>query len=41
MEVQEPLRPYPAGEIAAYPMSTNVNRPGANDPSLREPINGA
>jgi putative SOS response-associated peptidase YedK len=35
-EIEQLLRPYPAKQMEAYPVSTNVNRPGANDPSLRE-----
>jgi putative SOS response-associated peptidase YedK len=39
--IEQLLRPYPAEEMEAYPVSTNVNRADANDPSLREPINNA
>ena len=28
------LRPYPAGEMEAYPVSTRVNKAGVNDPDL-------
>jgi putative SOS response-associated peptidase YedK len=32
------IRPYPAGEMEAYPVSTQVNSPGADDPALIEPL---
>jgi len=35
------LRPYPAGDMTAYPVSLRVNSPGADDPSCVVPTNAA
>lgn len=35
-EIEQLLRPYPADQMEAYPVGTEVNRPSANEPSLRE-----
>jgi putative SOS response-associated peptidase YedK len=32
------LEPYPADELRAYPVSTAVNNPATDDPSLVEPV---
>lgn len=32
--------PHPAAEMTAYPVSTRVNAPGNDDPSLVEPLDG-
>jgi len=32
------LRPYPAGDMTAYPVSLRVNSPGADDPSCVVPL---
>jgi putative SOS response-associated peptidase YedK len=32
------LEPYPAEEMTAYPVSTRVNDPANDDPSLVEPV---
>lgn len=35
------LEPYPAGEMRAYPVSTAVNDPSTDEPSLIEPVEPA
>ncbi len=35
------LRPYPAEQMLVYPVSTAVNRPTVDDPSLVEPLTSA
>jgi putative SOS response-associated peptidase YedK len=35
------LRPHPAGDMVAYPVSLRVNSPGADDPSCVVPLNAA
>ena len=40
-ELAELLRPYPAGPMEAYPVSTRVNSPSTDDPALVEPLDGA
>jgi len=37
-EVQHLLRPYPAGEMSYYPVSTHVNNPRNEDPLCIEPL---
>lgn len=32
------LRPYPYGDLVVHPVSTRVNRPDVDDPSLIEPV---
>ena len=36
--LQPLLKPYPAEEMTAYPVSTRVNSPANNSPTLREPL---
>lgn len=38
---RELLEPYPAGEMRAYPVSTAVNDPSTDEPSLVEPLESA
>jgi len=35
---QELLRPYPAREMKAYPISTRVNSPDYDDPAILKPM---
>jgi putative SOS response-associated peptidase YedK len=35
------LRPFPVAEMAAYPVSTWVNKPANNDPRCIEPLAAA
>lgn len=37
-KLTELLKPYPAGEMTAYPVSTLVNSPGNDLPALIEPV---
>jgi putative SOS response-associated peptidase YedK len=37
-ELHDLLGPYPADDMAAYPVSTRVNSPAADDPSLIAPL---
>ena len=39
--LQSLLRPYPAGEMVAYPVSTRVNRATCNEPECIEPQSAA
>jgi putative SOS response-associated peptidase YedK len=32
------MRPFPAGPMRAWPVSTRVNKPENDDPSITEPI---
>ena len=36
--LQPLLRPYPAEEMTAYPVSTRVNNPAIDSPTLLEPV---
>ena len=40
-EAAELLRPFPAGELRAYPVSTRVNAPKNDDPGCIEPVDAA
>ena len=37
-ELRDLLRPYPAGSMEVYPVSTRVNSPVSDDPALIEPL---
>jgi putative SOS response-associated peptidase YedK len=37
-DAQNLIRPYPAAAMKAYPISTRVNSPNNNDPSIIEPL---
>lgn len=37
-DVADLLKPFDAGQMEAFKVSTKVNKPGNNDPSLVEPV---
>ena len=39
-EAAELMEPHPAEELRAYPVSTDVNDPSVDDPTLVEPVDG-